>query len=62
MRFVYATWPAVPYQGAVLTYEGAKDRLVSYYFIKDLPEGSTQKYVAEGILEAPPPKKKKGKQ
>lgn len=49
MRFIFATWPSVDYQAVVLTHEGAKDRLISYAFTKELPDGFMQEYVNKGF-------------
>lgn len=31
MRIIFATWAAAEYQGRILTEEGARDRLVSFW-------------------------------
>jgi hypothetical protein len=48
MKIVLACWPAVLYQSVVLTYEKYDNRLVSYAFLKELPEEFLTQYVELG--------------
>jgi len=59
VRFIFAAWPSVSYQGVVLTHEGAEDRLLSYAFTRELEEGYLQEYVTEGYGPERPRKEKK---
>lgn len=61
MRFIFATWPNVDYQAQVLTQEGAKDRLISYAFIPELPDGFMQQYVDKGFGPIKKGKKRHGR-
>lgn len=59
MYFIFAAWPTVSYQSAVLTYEGAEDRLLSYAFTRELPLGYLEEYVNQGYGPERPRKEKK---
>jgi hypothetical protein len=48
MKIVLASWPDVLYQAVVLTYEKYDNRLVSYAFLKELPEEFLSQYVERG--------------
>jgi len=50
MKFYFATWPEVTYQGVALTKMGAKTRLISYYYLRDAPEDTLKRYVREGFV------------
>ena len=54
MRFVFATWPEVDYQGVVLGHEKARDRLLSFAFTQVLPKGFLDHYVTEGYAPDKP--------
>ena len=51
MRFVFAQWPEVQYQGIVLTHEGANDRLLSYAFTRELNDSFLSEFVSKGYVE-----------
>jgi hypothetical protein len=44
-----AQWPAVAYQGRVLTREGANNRLASYWFSRDMTDADFETYCRTGI-------------
>lgn len=48
MKIIFATWAEVEYQAVVLTHEGANDRLISYAFLRELPNGFIDRYVERG--------------
>jgi hypothetical protein len=47
MKIYLATWTE-DNQGETLTKAGAKDRLMSYYFLKDVRKGFLKEYVETG--------------
>lgn len=51
VRLIFATWPAVVYQGVVLTHEKAEDRLLSFVFTKELQDGELRTYVEQGWID-----------
>lgn len=58
MRIICATWLMAEYQGRILTEEGAEDRLVSYYEIKDKPDWVLSEYVEQGKIDKPKGKRR----
>lgn len=53
VRLIFATWALAEYQGRILTEEGIKDRLVSYWEIKDRDAWVLPEYVALGKIDKP---------
>lgn len=51
MHIVLATFPTAEYQGVVMTYEGARNRLLSYVFTRELKEGQLKEYKLTGSLK-----------
>ena len=51
MRIVLATFPTAEYQGLVMTQEGARNRLISYVFARELKDGQLEEYKTVGLLK-----------
>lgn len=58
MRILFATWPNVAYQAEALTDMGANNRLVSYFFSRDMKHSSFKQYAKTGLGIYPEGKKK----
>jgi hypothetical protein len=50
MICLFATWPEVTYQGLVLTRMGARNRLISYFYLRDAPKDTLKRYAREGFV------------
>jgi len=50
MKILFTTWPDVEYQAVALTQAGAANRLVSFYFARNLPPGFIAQYVRDGMV------------
>ena len=50
MKFLFTFWPKAEYQGVALRSVDANDRLVSYYFARELAPGFLKRYVADGFV------------
>ena len=61
MKFIATSWPQVEYQGRVLTDAGATNRMLSFYYLRDLPPDFLEQYMAQGYVEKPRRRKLKRK-
>lgn len=59
MRILAATWPNVAYQGRVLTLLGANNRLVSFWFSREMSEEAFETYCRTGIPPEEPKRSRK---
>jgi hypothetical protein len=50
MKFHFATWPEVTYQGVALTAMDADTRLISYYYLRNAPQDTLERYVRDGFI------------
>jgi hypothetical protein len=50
MRFCFSTWPKAMYQGAALTKQHAKFRLLSFYYVRRCPPEFLERYVRDGYV------------
>ena len=50
MRFCFAYWPEVTYQGVALTKMGAGDRLISYYYLRHAPPDTLKRHARDGYV------------
>jgi hypothetical protein len=58
MQMIFATWAFAEYQGRIMTEEGAKSRLVSYWEIMDKGNWVLPEYVEYGSIEKPKARRK----
>lgn len=58
MLTVFATWAKAEYQGRILTEEGAKRRLISYWEHKEMKDDPIQTYAIKGVAGTPTKRKK----
>jgi hypothetical protein len=50
MRFCFSTLPKAMYQDLALTKQGAKCRLLSFYYVRQCPPGFLDRYVRDGYV------------
>lgn len=50
MRFCFVVWPGVEYQNLVLTKERAENRLVSFYYARQMPSHFLECLVQDGFV------------
>lgn len=50
MKFCFVVWPDVEYQNVVLTRERADNRLVSFYYARQLPSQFLERLVQDGFV------------
>jgi len=50
MKFLFTSWPTVAYQSVTLTSVEANNRMLSFYFLRDLPRGFLKRYLDEGFV------------
>lgn len=58
MKIVFATWAKAEYQGRILSEEGARPRLISYWEHKEMKDDPIAEYAMKGVAGTPTKKKK----
>ena len=53
MKIIFTTLPGADYQGRALTDAGAKDRMLSFFHLRDHPPGFLEEYVTNGYVASP---------